>query len=284
MPRNTNNAGQGIPGSTGKPVPLPVRNRRGRRNRKRRDWNGPIRRACAVLLCVEAVVFLLTYPGFRVQNVRIEGLTTLTASQAFGAAHVPEKTNIFLMALRQPLVRNLEKLPVVDHATRVVQLPNTIVLRVVERRPYAVLASGGAYWVIDRKRVPYAQVDGPVAGLPTIQPTDLAALEPVAAGVQIRSDWLIQTYNLLALLVNKESLQPKLITVDQNANLCLNRVDNLRFNIGSPDDLPSKLWSAEAIARAIGSDAVDKAEYVDVSCPTHTALMLRHSKTGVDHA
>ena len=279
MPKQPDNTGD-----AGKPVPMPVRNRRGRRNRKRRDWNGPIRRACAVLICVEAVVFLLAYPGFKVRNVRIEGLQTLTPAQAFVAAKVPRDTNIFVMALRRPLVQNLEMLPVVDHASRIVQLPDTIVLRVAERQPHAVLAAGGGFWLIDNKRVPYAQVDGPVDGLPTIQPTDQAALEPVSAGKPIGSDWLVQTYNLLTLLVNKQTLQPKLITVDQNANMCLNRVDNLRINIGSPDDLSTKLWSAEAIAKQLGPDAAAKADYIDVSSPTHTALMLHHDKNGGAHA
>lgn len=257
--------------------------RRARRNRKRRDWNGPIRRACAVIACVEILVFLLAYPGFRVRNVRIEGLRTLTASQAFGAARVHAGANIFL-ALRQPYVGNLEKLAVVDHASRSIELPNTLVLRISERRPYAVLSTAAGSWLIDRKRVPYAAVDGPVAGLPTIQETGSAALEAVTPGTQIRSDWLVQAYNLMALLADKQSLRPKLITVDQNANLCLNRQDNLRINIGAPDDLPTKLWNAEAIARAIGSDAASKAEYVDVTCPTHTALMLRHGKETGGHA
>jgi len=262
----------------------PSRVRLMRRNRKRRDWNVPIRRCCAVIACLELVVFLAAYPGFRVRNVRIEGLQTLTVAQTFGAAHVPSRTNIFLMALRQPLVRDIDRLPVVDHATRAVELPNTIVLRVVERHPYAVLSAAGGYWLIDRKRVPYAPVDGPVPGLPTIQSVGLAAADPVKLGSPIRSDWLIQAYSLLSLLADKPSLQPKLITVDQNANLCLNRLDNLRINIGSPEDLPSKLWSAEAIARAIGPEAVNKTEYVDVSSPTHTALMLRHPKLDPGHA
>jgi cell division septal protein FtsQ len=237
-----------------------------------------------VIACVEILALLLAFPAFWVRNVRIEGLETLTATQAFGAAHVRPKTNIFIMAFNQPFVRNLEKLPVVDHVTSAVELPDTLVLRVRERHPYAVLSSHNAYWLIDAKRVPYAQVSGPVDGLPTIQPTSLAALEPVATGAQIRSDWLIQAYNLLSLLSNKQSLQPKLITVDQNANLCLNRLDNLRINIGSPDDLPSKVWSAEAIAGAIGPEAAARTAYVDVSSPTHTALMPRHGKSDPGHA
>jgi cell division septal protein FtsQ len=264
--------------------PAPAHARRLKRNRKRRDWNQQIRKICAVIACVEILVFLLAYPGFRVRNVRIEGLETMTAGQAFAAAHVPEKTNIFMMSMFHPLARNLERLPVIDHATRVIELPNTIVLRVAERHPYAVLQSSDSYYLIDKKRVPYASVDGPVAGLPTIRAADLAAADPVNLGTPIHSDWLIQAYNLLSLLSDKESLQPKLITVDQNANLCLNRQDNLRINIGTPDDLPAKVWSAEVIARAIGSHAPYKAKYVDVSCPTHTALMLRHGKAETGHA
>lgn len=248
---------------------------RGKRNRKRHDLNGPIRRACIVVLFLEALFFLLFYPGFWVRNVQVDGLETLTPAEALAATGLHPRTNIFVAAFHVPVVRNVEKLTVVDHVSRAVELPGTLVLHVAERRPYAVLWSNSGYWLMDDKRVPYASEPGPVNGLPTIKATDLAASEPVALGTQIRSDWLAQAYSLLSLLSNKQSLQPKLITVDQNANLCLNRLDNLRINIGSPDDLPSKVWSADVIARTISSADVAKTDYVDVTSPTHTALMLR---------
>jgi cell division septal protein FtsQ len=244
-------------------------------NRKRLAWIRPARRWCMVLLCVELVVLFLFYPAFWVRNLRIEGLHSLSTGQVLAAAQVPERTNIVLMMLHVPLVRRVEMLPGVDHASCAAVSPNGIVLRIAERTPYAVLNTGGNYWLVDRKRVPYQCVAGPVAGLPTIQPTGTAASDSVQAGQQIASDWMVQAYYLLSLLSNNETLQPKLITVDQNANLCLNRLDNLRINIGTPDDLPAKLAVADATLAASGPDIASKVAYIDVTFPSQPALGLR---------
>jgi cell division septal protein FtsQ len=258
----------------------PPSRRRVGSNRKRLAWTKPVRRWCAVLVFVEIVVLLLGYPGFWVRNVRIEGLHSLTAGQVFAAARVPQRTNILLVLMHTPLARRIETLPGVDHVTCAALSPSTIVLRVAERSPYAVLSTGGQYWLVDRKQVPYQCVAGPVAGLPTIRPSGTAASEGVRPGQKIGSDWMVQAYYLLSLLSNNETLQPKLITVDQNANLCLNRLDNLRIDIGTPDDLPAKLAVADATLRASGPDVANKVEYIDVTYPSQPALGLRAPKRG----
>lgn len=248
---------------------------RTRPNRLRPNRNQIIRRWCAIALVAEGVYFLLCYPGFWVRNVRIEGLRTLSPLAVAQAAHVPRKTNIFMMALRVPIVQRVQALPLVDHARRMLRLPNTIVLYVTERTPVAVLQTNSGFWLMDSNRVPYKEVSGPQPGLPTIQATGEAALASVKIGQSMSDDWIIQTYYLLSLLVNKQNLQPKLITVDQNANLCLNRQDNLRVNIGTPDDLPAKLYIADQTLRAGGPGAGSKLAYIDVSCPSQPALMPR---------
>ncbi|MGO8672990.1 MAG: cell division protein FtsQ/DivIB [Capsulimonadaceae bacterium] len=246
-----------------------------RRNQKHRDGHGIVRRCCAFALIVELAVFLLAYPGFWVRHVRVDGLHSLTAEQVFATARVPLRTNIFYMAARVPLTRRVSAIPEVDHVKRLLMLPNTIVLRVVERTPYAVLAAAGQYWLLDTNRVPYRTVPHPLPGLPTIKPIDQAAMAVVIAGRPINADWMMQSYHLLGLVATNNTLRARWITVDQNANLCLNRQDNLAINLGSPDDLPAKLAIADAALQNTGSDIARKVAYIDVTCPTQPAMMLR---------
>lgn len=249
--------------------------KRNRKNRKRRDYNRPIRLACYAIAVVEVIVFLLVYPGFRIKTVRVEGAKTITAMEVFNQAHIPAGGNIIWLALHEPLVKRVSQIPVVDHATRAIALPDTLVLRVTEREPYVVLKSAGRYWLVDRKRTPYREISGPVTGLTTIAAVSGAEHADFTLGKPIKEDWLNQAYKLMALLTNKENLQPKLITVDQNANLCLNKQDKLRIILGTPDDIDEKLSIADTTLQNAGANAGDKIAYIDVSCVSTPVLMTR---------
>ena len=144
-------------------------------NRRRRDWNRIIRRVCGVALLAELGVLLFANPHLNVTQVRINGLQTLPAPQVFAEARVPARTNIFWMALREPFAARLSRDPVIDHVTRTIALPHTLVLNVTERQPFATLAVAGAeggqdYWLLDRKGVPFrrlrrARARRPAAGM-----------------------------------------------------------------------------------------------------------------------
>lgn len=151
----------------------PSRRPKKRANRKRRDWNRPLRRAAVLLLVLEIGAALFASPRLRVTQVRVDGAQTLTTQQVFAEAQVPARANIFWLALRAPFVRRLQADPVIDHAARRIELPNTLVLQVWERQPYATLALNGAFWLLDRRGVPYRRLDAPARGVPLIafQPT-----------------------------------------------------------------------------------------------------------------
>ncbi|MEO7718983.1 MAG: FtsQ-type POTRA domain-containing protein [Capsulimonas sp.] len=258
---------------TGRIVVTPPGKRRV--NRRRRNWHRTIRRVCAVALVVEAACLLLANPYLRVTHVRIEGLQTLPADQIFSEAQVPKKTNIFLMAARQPFVKRLQVDPVIDHVSRAIELPHTLVLRVVERQPYTVLSANGGYYVLDRKRVPFRLVETPPTGVPVLALEGDMDPSTLALGKPIGADWLVQSYKLIALLGAKKNLEAKSIKVDQNANLCLNRSDNLQIKLGQPEELPAKLAVAQETVTAAGENAGARIAYIDVSCPSQPALMPR---------
>ena len=79
-------------------------------------------------------------PGLHVTKVRVLGTQTLTPQQVFQEAQVPNNTNILWM-LHQPSQSVSRQTRSIDHAERTVRLPDTLILTVTERQPYAVLAS-----------------------------------------------------------------------------------------------------------------------------------------------
>ena len=239
-----------------------------------RRWNRPLQLLALALFLAEAGVLLLAYPALRVTQVRVQGAETLTTQQVFEEAQVPSRTNIFWM-LRQPLTRRLEADPVIDHASRRIELPHRLVLTVAERRPWAVLAGDGAFWLLDKKGVPYRQLDGPLPGVPLVQAAAGALPETVVLGRPLGLSWLPDAYRLLALVQAAPALDAAKITVDQNRNLCLNSKDRLQIRLGQPDALPLKVALAAATVTANGGALARTAAYIDVSCPRQPVFMPR---------
>lgn len=244
-----------------------------KRPRRRRDWGKGLRRVCVLALLAEAGWALFFNPYLRVTKVRVEGAQTLAPERIYAEARVPNATNIFWMALRQPFVRCMDADPVVDHSTRRIRLPDTLILRVWERQPYATLAAGGQYWLLDAHGVPYRSLDAPYPDRPllALQDNEVDGIqvtpETVILGRPLRGAWLRQTYALIALLERRHDLAATKITVDKNANLGLNRNDNLQILLGQPEALAQKVALAQAAVTADGGDLARRAAYIDVSSP-----------------
>lgn len=253
--------------SRGVPLPAKRHHRAARRktNRPRRNWNRTLQ-IFAVFLALGDLAALAWAPGLHVTKVRVLGTQTLTPQQVFAEARVPNNTNVLWM-LRQPLTKRLAADPVIDHAERTVRLPDTLVLTVTERQPYAVLASGDQYWLLDRKGVPYQEMDAPLPGLPTISAVPAALPADVALGRPLPAAWLPDAYRLLALTGGDPDWAGAKIAVDQNLNLCLNNRGKPQVRLGQADSLPWKMALAHAALSAYGGALSARAAYIDVSCP-----------------
>ncbi len=234
-------------------------------NRRRRNWNRTLQ-ILAVFLALGDLAALALAPGLHVTKVRVLGAHTLTPQQVFAEARVPNSTNVLWM-LRQPLTNRLAADPIVDHAERTVRLPDTLILTVTERRPYATLASGGQYWLLDRKGVPYQRFDAPLAGLPVISADPAALPAAFALGKPLSVVWLPDAYRLLALTRSDPVWRGAKIAVDQNLNLCLNNRGKPQVRLGQADSLRWKMALANAALSAYGGALSARAAYLDVSCP-----------------
>ncbi len=234
-------------------------------NRRRRNWNRTLQ-TCAVFLALGDLAALAFAPGLHVTKVRVLGTQTLTPQQVFAEAQVPNNTNVLWM-LRQPLLKRLAADPVIDHAERSVRLPNTLILTVTERRPYAVLTSNAQCWLLDHKGVPYRVLNAPMPRLPVIEAAAPALPGEIELGKPLPAVWLPDAYRLLVLTQADPKWQGAKIAVDQNLNLCLNSRGRPQVRLGQPDALPWKMALASAALSAYGGALSARAAYIDVSCP-----------------
>lgn len=245
-----------------------------RSNRRKRNWNRTLKQFALCLFLAEAGVLLFANPSLRVTKVRIEGVQTLTSQQVFEEAQVPSRTNIFWM-LHQPFAKRLEDDPVIDGVSRSIKLPHTLILTVTERRPHAVLAGGGNFWLLDKKGVPYRELEKPMLHIPIVQVAASVLPAEITLGKPLGTVWLTDAYRLLALLEKTPNLSVAKITVDQNLNLCLNRKDKLQIRLGQPDSLPQKVALAVATVDADGGTLARQAVYIDVSSLRQPVYMPR---------
>ncbi len=241
-----------------------------RNNRRKRNWNRTLKQFALCLFLAEAGALLFANPALRVTQVRVEGAQTLTPQQIVEEARVPSRTNIFWM-LRQPFAQRLQSDPIIDHAARSIEMPNRLVLSVTERQPRAILAGGGQFWLLDKKGVPYQELDRPLPHLPVVQVAPAVLPTDMTLGKPLRTPWLNDAFRLLTLLDTTPALGGAKITVDQNLNLCLNRKDKLQIRLGQPDSLPLKVTLAAATVGALARQAA----YIDVSCPRQPVYMPR---------
>ncbi len=247
-----------------------------RSNRRKRNWNRTLKQFALCLFLVEAGVLLFANPALRVTEVRVVGAQALTPEQVYAEARVPARTNIFWM-LRQPFAKRLQSDPLVDHASRSIELPHRLVLTVTERQPRAVLAGGGQFWLLDKKGLPYQELVRPLPRLPIVQVASAVLPAEVTLGRPLRTAWLPDALRLLTLLDTTPNLGGAKITVDQNLNLCLNRRNALQIRLGQPDALPLKVALASATVGALANQAA----YIDVSCPRQPVFMpLKETEQG----
>ncbi len=253
-------------------IPAPKRRTHRRTPLNWKRINRTLRGIAFVGLAAELGLILFANPYLRVTKVRVDGAQTLSPAQVYQEAQVPPCANIFRLALREPFARRLERDPLVDHASRRIQLPDTLILTVAERQPFATLASGGRYWLLDRKGVPYENLDKPYPNVPLVAVQSAATASgatnsEVVLGQPLHTRWLAQTYGLMGLLAHSRTLEASKISVDQNANICLNRADKLQILLGQPEGMPQKVALAEAAVEANGGTIARRAAYIDVSCP-----------------
>jgi cell division protein FtsQ len=112
--------------------------------------------------------------GLVVNDIEVEGRTTTDAATIFAALHAGRGTPILAVSPSRAQ-RQLETLPWVRSAVIERHLPDTLIVRLVERQPLAVWQHGGKLELIDRQGevIPVKDL-GRFARLPTVVGEDAA--------------------------------------------------------------------------------------------------------------
>lgn len=235
----------------------------------------------AAVALLGAAVWSLRMPQFDVKEVAVDGAQSIQTSEIAGLVPLPAHENLLLYWFRHHKAvadAIVAAEPVVASAHVGIRPPNTLSITVSERQPYALLRQGDRYWVVDRSGIPFRIASVPIDGLPCItlarglpQPA-LGQRLPMSPSAPVGAAFAL----LAALPSDKIATLMKIreITVDQNANLCLNMTNNSQIRLGQADRLAQKLG---LVATALSSDSslAERAAYLDFTDPDRPAWKPR---------
>jgi cell division protein FtsQ len=259
--------------STVRPDPRITRRRRAiERSRKKRLFVG---------VSMAAVIVLLAWATFwspllDVRRVQVSGSKHLTGADIKRAAHIGSDTNLLLLSTAS-VVRDTEALPWVQRARVERSLPGTVRVRVIERKPMMVLATGSTNWLIDKAGCVIAASSGGHGRLPTLAGVHAPGIKP---GVRLSLDTgagALKAWRSLPPKIEHRVVAVFAPTVDA-ITFSLRNGTSVRY--GPPTDMRDKNHVLLALLHKVFVDGTG-ASYIDVRVPTSPAVGPARTRGGV---
>jgi len=227
--------------------------------------------ALLVPIAVATAAWALTYtPVFDAKHVRVQGAVTLRPDDVRSLAQVEPSTNVFHLQPDAVTARLLTD-PWIASATVAKDLPDTVVLTVVERRPVGVIDAMGDRAVLAS--------DGTMLPASAATADTIATLPSVEAGLGSLDD--TQRAAAAALL---SALDPVVeqrvthLTVGQDLSESLTLRDGVTVDAGTPGNEDAKATALRAVLRWATTGGHVLAS-VDVSAPDAPSATLADGST-----
>jgi cell division protein FtsQ len=233
------------------------------------------RRLLALALLVPIVLataaWAITYtPLFDAKHVRVNGAVSLRANDVRALAQVDTSTNVFHLEPDTVTARLLSD-PWIASATVAKDLPDTVVMTVVERRPVGVIDTSGEESVLAS--------DGTILPASAATGQTLTGLPAVRAGLGSPDDaQRAAAAALLSALDPVVEQRVKDLSVGQDLSETLTMRDGVTVDAGTPGDESAKATALRAVLRWASSGGHTLAT-VDVSAPEAPSATLSNGST-----
>jgi len=227
--------------------------------------------ALLVPIAIATAAWAFTYtPVFDAKHVRVQGAVSLRPDDVRSIAQIDPSTNVFHLQ-SDAVTARLVADPWIASATVDKDLPDTVVLTVVERQPVGVIDVSGARSVLAS--------DGTV--LPASTPTGQAldTLPTVQSGLGAPDD--AQRVAAAALLSSLDPVVRQRVTdvsVGQDLSETLTLRDGVTVDAGTPGEESAKATALRAVLRWANAGGHSLAT-IDVSAPGAPSATLTNGST-----
>lgn len=222
-----------------------------------RRRKGRAYRLISFIIIVAVILFAIGF-FFRIEEITVEGSTRYTDMQIIEASGIETGKSLYGLNKFTAIDRIKQNFSYIEEVTIRRRIPDTIVVTVTERKPVAVISTGGTYWLIDsgaKLLEPKRQAEG------YIEIVGLTLVSPEAASDAAVSDEdglkLKQVKTLLPALAEYGLIDRTTgIDVSLVSNTSFRFEDRLTVKIGDTSDINYKMKFFSSILDELdGSDA-----------------------------
>jgi cell division protein FtsQ len=194
-------------------------------------------------------------------------VNVLTVDEVRGLGGVDDTTNVVHVD-REAVVGRLEASPWVADASVLVELPDTLELRITERRPIGLIDALGEHGVLANDATVLPMTPGVPEGLPAVR---------AALGAPSESQRQAAAAILMAIdpVVSK---RVSALTVGQDGLVTLTLTSGTTVRTGAAGDEAAKAEALRAVLRWASSDDLELTS-IDVSAPTAPSATLSDGST-----
>jgi cell division protein FtsQ len=205
-------------------------------------------------------------PLLDVRHVRVIGASHTTAREVARVAGLDSDDNLLLLSTAE-VEERAETLPWVKRAEAGRVLPGTVRVRIVERRPAAVVSMGAARWTVDRwGRV--LQVGRARKGLPVLAGSAIEDIEP---GAELRAPHVLDALTAFRSLPPRLERRVEAIFAPTLERISFSLDGSTLVRYGPAERLWAKNKVLTAVLKRLRAQG-RTAAYIDVRVPTSPAV------------
>lgn len=222
------------------------RERKLRERRRKNQLRAGIFFLVLVLLFVGLILFFRSSTfDLKLEKVTISGNKVLKDEEILKTLSLKPGTSIFALSVRN-LALKLEENPWVKEVNISRRLPDGLSVKVVERRPLALLEANETGYLIDEEAFVIAQVDPEKVNLPSLHDIPIKSLkvgliidsEPLQAGLKVLSSMPQSLYKKI-----------KLVSVPGGENITFYTDEGVEILFGRPEEIERKFEIIEKLLR-----------------------------------
>ncbi len=223
-----------------------------------------------------AVYYIMALPIWRIEVISVDGANMLSGDEIRDLSGIPLSENLFLTSFAHAR-GNLKKIPAIAefHIYRIP--PGTVLIRVRERKPIAVIVFKGRSAIVDSdgfilNRNPNLSFNVPnLADLPVVSGIES---EEALSAERIDPAFAALVKDILAELSSQFGSRRIHLDIGGFQNISLLLDDILRVRIGRGEDIARKMEVFRALLPVI-SGKWPQVEYVDVRFPDNPVIKYR---------